>query len=49
MVVEGLILADVAKKFWRKSERSLNIFGTFSDNDIPQQFCKKTSVATETF
>ena len=44
-----LSLIEIVNKFCRENEAGLNIFGKFSQKDIPQHFVLKTSVATQTF
>ena len=42
-------LIEVANEFCRENEARLNIFGKFSQKDIPQHVIIKMSVATQTF
>ena len=44
-----LSLKEIPNEFCRENEARLNIFGKFSQKDIPQHFFVKMSVATQTF
>ena len=44
-----LSLIEIANEFCRENEERLNIFGKFSQKDIPHYFVEKMSVATQTF
>ena len=44
-----LSLIEIANEFCRQNEVRFNIFRKFSQEDIPQHFVVKMSVATQTF
>ena len=44
-----LSFIEIANEFCRENEVRFNIFGKFSQKDIPQHFVVKMTVATQTF
>ena len=47
--LKELSFIEIANEFLSEIEARLNIFGKFSQKDIPQHYVVKMSVATQTF